>query len=75
VAAVGALAVGWLATHFEAAVNEIRTVARLAVPDVGAVAALTPAFMATDAAALHRQAARSALHQRGPPGLLRVSPA
>jgi len=71
VAAVAALALRWLAIRFEAAVEEIQELVGLVEPSPGVVPALPPAVIPTEADTLHSQIARSALHKRGPPYLLR----
>jgi len=75
VAVLAALALRWLATRFEAAVEELWTLARLAPPIPRVIAALAKTFIATEREAIRSQVARSALHKRGPPSVLRVSPA
>jgi hypothetical protein len=73
IAAAAALALRWLATRFEAAVEEIKTAARLGTPGPAPVAAVTTARIATTAEPLYPQTAHSAPHKRGPPLLLRIS--
>ena len=75
VAAVAALALRWLATRFEAAVEELRSMARLLTPDPGVAPVFGPALLASEAEGPHPQVARSALRKRGPPPVLRISPA
>jgi hypothetical protein len=73
VAALAALALRWLATRFEAAVDEIRTLVGSVAPPPAVVAALAPAVVTTEAGLLPPQVAGSAIRKRGPPSFLRIS--
>jgi hypothetical protein len=73
VAAIGAIALGWLWTRFESAVDDLCGVLAVAQPPQAPLAAAVALWLVPDRALLLSQIAGGSLAKRGPPPSLRLS--
>jgi hypothetical protein len=73
VAALGAIALGWLARRYEAAVDDLRAVLRTGPPSMALLGVAIPVWATSGRALLLSQVAGATLGKRGPPPSSRFS--